>query len=71
MNEILRIFEEVKIPEKAFSFAELLTLYRDKTNKRGLSSFYNFIREAQAYKVIEKVKKDCYLFKRKGLDGLQ
>lgn len=71
MGEISRIFEDIKTSEKTFSFAELLTLYRDKTNKQGLSSFYNFIREAQAFKVIEKIKKDSYLFKRKGLDGLQ
>lgn len=44
MLEIQQVFKDVK-PNTVLNFGELKLLYWQKTNKRGVSTFYNFVRE--------------------------
>jgi len=70
-SELHYIFSDIKEKEKTFSFGELLKLFKDKTNKQSMQSFYNFLREARAFGVLEKIKRDMFIFKKAGLDGVQ
>jgi hypothetical protein len=48
------VFEDFK-KNTEISFDNLLILYRKKTNKHGLSTFYGFLREMQLFNVLEEI----------------
>ncbi len=70
MREIKYIFEEFTEDEKTFPFADLLKLFREKTGKNGMSTFYGFVRELKAYGVAEELKKSIYVVNLKGVRDL-
>ena len=53
MFEFERVFEDRKT-DVTFKFGELRSLYREKTNKKSLTAFYDFLREAIDLNYIEK-----------------
>lgn len=62
VNHILLVFRD-EVPE-IISVADLLILFRKKTNNQSFNSYYNFIRELKILGFIEKKTENKYFLKK-------
>jgi hypothetical protein len=62
VNHLLLVFKD-EIPE-IISVADLLALFRKKTNNQSFNSYYNFLRELKILNFIEKKAHDKYFLKK-------
>jgi len=73
MNEINYLFNyEIKMNVKEtvnLNFGEFFQLYKNKTRKKGLSTFYGFLREHIALENIKEEPKGNYVINISKLQG--
>lgn len=69
MLEANKVFEDLK-KDTIFNFGEIKLLYWEKTNKKGTSTVYNFIRECSDLGFLKRNQDGTFTFLITKLRGL-